>query len=50
MSSSAMTDGCGPYPELDALKAQMKEAGFQDVLSWKLVLGESFFGLTGTNT
>jgi len=46
---SSMTEGFGPYPGLQELLGQTREAGYESALSWKLVLGESFYCVQGTN-
>jgi 4-hydroxy-2,2'-bipyrrole-5-carbaldehyde O-methyltransferase len=45
---AASTAGCGPLPVADELVAQIKEAGFAEARSKRLVPGESFFAFVGS--
>jgi SAM-dependent methyltransferase len=44
---SANTDGCGRLPQVDEMEGQLREAGFRDVRSRRLMPGESYFGFQG---
>jgi SAM-dependent methyltransferase len=44
---SANTRGCGRLPEVGELEAQLREAGFADVHSRRLMPGESYYAFEG---
>jgi cyclopropane fatty-acyl-phospholipid synthase-like methyltransferase len=44
---SANTEGCGRLPQVDEMEGQLREAGFRDVRSRRLMPGESYFAFHG---
>ena len=40
--------GLTPLPDLDELKAQLKESGFDEIRTHRLMPGSSFFGISAS--